>query len=88
MHCMKSVRIRSFSGPYFPAVELNTERYGVSLRIQSKCGKIRTRKISNTETFHSVTNMDFGVNKATSASINMALRFWNIVKILGNQRLD
>ena len=24
---MKSVRIRSFSGPYFPAFELNTERY-------------------------------------------------------------
>ena len=28
-HCMKSVRIRSFSGPYFPAFGLNTERYGV-----------------------------------------------------------
>ena len=33
-----------FSGPYFPAFGLNTERYGVSLRIQSECGKIRTRK--------------------------------------------
>ena len=33
-----------FSGPYFPAFELTTERYGVSLRIQSKCGKIQTRK--------------------------------------------
>ena len=33
-----------FSGPYFPAFGLNTERYTVSLRIQSKCGKIRTRK--------------------------------------------
>ena len=29
-----------FSGLYFPAFGLNTERYGVSLRIQSKCGKI------------------------------------------------
>ena len=35
-----------FSGPYFPAFGLNTERYEVSLRIQSECGKIRTRKKS------------------------------------------
>ena len=35
-----------FSCPYFPAFELNTERYFVSLRIQSECGKIRTRKNS------------------------------------------
>ena len=25
-HCVKSVRIRSYSGPYFPAFGLNTER--------------------------------------------------------------
>ena len=35
-----------FSGPYFPAFGLNTERYSVSLRIQSEYGKIRTRKNS------------------------------------------
>ena len=35
-----------FSGPYFLAFGLNTERYGVSLRIQSECDKIRTRKNS------------------------------------------
>ena len=35
-----------FSGPHFPAFGLNTERYEVSLRIQSECGKIRTRKYS------------------------------------------
>ena len=29
---------------FFPAFRLNTERYAVSLRIQSKCGKISTRK--------------------------------------------
>ena len=33
-----------FSGPYFPAFGLNTERYSISLCIQSKCGKIRTSK--------------------------------------------
>ena len=34
-HCMKSVRSRSYSGPHFPALRLNTERYGVSVHIQS-----------------------------------------------------
>ena len=34
----------AFSGPYFPAFGLNAERYAVSLCIQSKCKKIRTRK--------------------------------------------
>ena len=32
-HCVKSVRIRSFSGPCFPVFGQDTERYGVSLRI-------------------------------------------------------
>ena len=32
-----------FSGPYFRAFGLKTERYSVTLRIQSECGKIRTR---------------------------------------------
>ena len=54
IYCVKSVRIRSFSGSYFPSFGLNTERYSVSLRIQSECGKIRTRKTSNTDTFHAV----------------------------------
>ena len=51
-HCVESIRIRRFSGQYFPAFGLNTEYlsvfspYGVYLRIQSKCGKIRTRKNS------------------------------------------
>ena len=37
---------RSYSVPYFLAFGLNTERYVVSLCIQSECGKIRTRIIS------------------------------------------
>ena len=36
LHCVKSFRIRSFSGPYFPIFGLNTKIYGVSLRIQSE----------------------------------------------------
>ena len=55
LHCVKSVRIRSFSGShYYPAFGLNTERYGVSLRIQSECGKMRTRITPNTDTFYAV----------------------------------
>ena len=30
LHCVKSVRIRNYCGPYFPAFVLNTETYGVS----------------------------------------------------------
>ena len=52
--CVKSVRIRSFCIPYFSAFRLNTERYGVSLRIQSKYGKMPIRKAPNTDTFHAV----------------------------------
>ena len=51
---MKSVHIRSFSSPYFPSFGLKTERYGVSVRIKSECGKIRTGKTPNTDTFHTV----------------------------------
>ena len=54
IHSAKSVRIRSCSGPYFPAFGLNSERYFVSLRIQSKCGKMRTRITSNRDTLHAV----------------------------------
>ena len=51
---VKGVRIRSYSGLYFPAFGLNTESYGVCLRIQSECQKIRTRITPNTDTFHAV----------------------------------
>ena len=53
-HCLKSVRIRSYSGPYFPAFGLNTERFRRSLRIQSECGKMRTRITPNMDTFYAV----------------------------------
>ena len=52
-HCLKSVHIRNFSGPYFPEFGLNTERC-VFLHIQSECGKIWTRKNPNTDTLHAV----------------------------------
>ena len=49
---MKSVRILSYSSPHFPVFRLNTERYYVSLRIQSECGKLRTRITPTTDTFY------------------------------------
>ena len=53
LHCVKSVHIQSFSGPYFPTFGLNTERYGVSLRIQSECGKLWIKKLQ-IRTLHEV----------------------------------
>ena len=48
LHCVKSVRIRSYSDPQFPIFGLNTERYF------SECGKIRTRITPNMDTFYAV----------------------------------
>ena len=56
MRVSESVRIRSYSGPYFPAFGLNMERYEVSFRIQPECGKIKTRITPNTDTFRAVLN--------------------------------
>ena len=39
-HCVKCVRIRTYSGPYFPSLGL--------------CGNIRTRITPNTDTFYAV----------------------------------
>ena len=60
---MTSVRIRSFSGPSFPAFGLNTERYGISLHIQSEYGKIRTRKTPNTDTLYAVNSCSLYVRQ-------------------------
>ena len=54
MHYVKSARIRSHSGPHFPAFGLNMERYQVSLRIRSECGKMRTRITPNMDAFCAV----------------------------------
>ena len=54
LHCVKSVLIRRYSGPHFPAFGLDTERYSISLLIQFKYGKMRTRITPNTNTFYAV----------------------------------
>ena len=43
IHCAKSVCIRNYSGPYFSAFGLNTERYSMQTRITL-----------NIDTFHTV----------------------------------
>ena len=70
LHYVKSVRVRSFPGPYFPAFGQNTERHAVSLRINSKYGNIRTRKTPNTDTFHVVLSekMKFSHDKNAMSS--------------------
>ena len=58
-HCVKSARIRSYSGPHFyphfPAFRLNTERISpYSVRMREIAGKMRTRITPNTDTFYEV----------------------------------
>ena len=47
--CVKGVRIRDFSGSYFPTFGLCTERHFV--RVEFECGEIRSRKSPNTALF-------------------------------------
>ena len=70
MHCVKNVHIRSYFGSYFPEFRLNMERYSISIRIQSECGKMLTRITPNTDTFHVVV--------LTSAIFFIGL--WNYLK--------
>ena len=72
LHCAKSVRIRSFSVPYFPAL-LNTERYGVFLSIQSECEKKRTRKTPNTDTIQVVLLMEIILGGIYSVNLYIGL---------------
>ena len=93
LHCVKSVRIRSHSGPHFPAFGLNTKKYRVFLYIQSECGKMRTRITPNTDTFYAVLKFRVPLNLTSSiyrllyvsntvstgsAITNIIKRFWFI----------
>ena len=64
-----------FSSPYFPAFGLDAERYGVSLRIKSECGKIRSRKIPYLDAFHAV-------KKHTHHFNSLKITFHNITKVI------
>ena len=73
--CVESVRIRSFSGSYFPVFGLNTERYSVSPSIQSECGEIQTRKTLNTGTFCAVRDLLFYLHD------KMNIKVYNMEKV-------
>ena len=47
-----------FSAPYFPVFRPHTEIYRVDLRVQSKYGKIGTRKTPYLDTFYAVNHID------------------------------
>ena len=70
----KKCQFRSYSGQHFPAFGLSTERYRVSLRIQSECGKMRTRKSRNTDTFHKVNN--FSIAKSLRVKEVLAMKLF------------
>ena len=59
----------SYSGLHFPAFELNTERYGVSLCIQSEWWKIRTRITLNKVSSHTVIIWIFTALQAVSKAV-------------------
>ena len=80
-HCVKVVRIRSYSGPYFLRIGLNTERYSVSLRIQSECGKIPSRITSNKDTFYTANNY-----KKELLTLAFVLCSINIQKLTCNEK--
>ena len=50
---------------FWSAFSRNTERYGESLHIHSKCRKTRTRINPNTDTFHVVIDLGLYVNKSS-----------------------
>ena len=54
IHSIKNVRVQCFSGPCFPVFGKNTEIYFLNIRIQSGCGKIRTRKTPKTDILYEV----------------------------------
>ena len=66
--------VRSIS-PYSVQMRENTDqknsKYGLPLRIYSKCGKIRTRKTPNMDTFHAVILIKKISTKFCSAIVDM-----------------
>ena len=53
IHCVQSVRIRSYSGPYFSAFGQNTERYPYSVRMRENTNQ------NNSEYGHILRNDKF-----------------------------
>ena len=63
-HCVKSIRIRSYSGLYFPAFELNTEYHYVFTLNAGKCGPEYGRLLRNAKV------VKVGILTVPSVSVN------------------
>ena len=64
INCVKSVRIRSYSGLHFSRIFQNTERNGGSIspyavRMRENAGNMRTKITPNTDTFYAVIIISF-----------------------------
>ena len=79
--CVKSVCIRSFSVPHFPAFGLNTVIYRVNLCIQSEYRKMRTRKTSNTNIFHAVPDEGWCIKEYAKFVKNTTFGPWEKMKV-------
>ena len=72
--CVKNFCIRSYSGPYFPAFGMNTEKYCVSLPIQSEFWKIGIRITPNMDTLYAVkTFKTFGLSCINAVNFKIHL---------------
>ena len=66
---------------------LNTERNVISFRIQSKCGKIRNKKIPNTDTFYPVVVWNHSLSTFAKCSEKFTFltpwyaKFWKILRM-------
>ena len=56
-------------------------RYFVSLRIQSECGKIRTRKTPNTDTFQAVFRPATLFEKDPQAQLLVSINFLQVINL-------
>ena len=85
---MKRVRIRSYFGPHFPAFELNTERYSVSLCIQSECVySVRMRENAdqnNSKYGHLFYLFDLYLKLTKTSRIHIA---WHLHKNIATQNI-
>ena len=73
-----SVHIRSYSGPDFPTFKLDTEKYSVSLRIQSECGKIWTRITPNTDTFYAAKTNSNNLIVPSRTKFSKKISHWRV----------
>ena len=94
-HCMKSVRIWSFSGPYFPAFGLNTERYGRISPYSPQMRENTTKKIRIRTLFmqwRSGNSLSWKRNQLTSfymkgtMIVNGFKTFWKIIYFVQSTR--